>query len=230
MAHMNRLRMTTRIFAAIGFATGRLLLAAGEPNQKMPVTNTERMDFPSGGTLRLTKSTGMVTVEAWDRPDVEITTITSINKVRVAGERHGDELVITTDFPHRAFPRIDLEYRIKVPSFARLIANHDDGDVNIDGLVGDIQVTLHQGEIMLHLPQEGRYNVNAKSQFGNVNSDFPGPEKRRWWLLGHRSENADSHAAHKLDLRVEFGDIVILKTRVPAPPGPLIPASKAGGL
>jgi hypothetical protein len=222
--------MTTRIFAAIGFATGLLLLAADEPNQKMAATHTQRMDFPPGGTLRLTKSTGMVTVEAWDRPDVEITTITSIDKVRVAGERHGDELVITTDFPHPAFSRIDLEYRIKVPGFARLIAAHDDGDVNIDGLVGDIQVTLHQGEIMLHLPQEGRYNVNAKSQLGNVNSDFPGPEKRRWWLLGHRSENADSHAARRLDLRVEFGDIVILKTRVPAPPGPLIPAAKAGGL
>ena len=71
--------------AAIGFATGRLLLATDEPNQRLPVANTQRLDFPSGGTLRLTKSTGMVTVEAWERPDVEITTITSINKMRVAG-------------------------------------------------------------------------------------------------------------------------------------------------
>src|ERR1022692_3161649 len=129
-----------------------------------------------------------------------------------------------------AISRFDLEYHIKAPSTARIIASHDVGDVNIDGLVGDIQVTLLQGEIMLHLPEDGEYNINAKSQFGNVNSDFPGPEKRRWWLLGHRSVNENSQAAHKLTLRVGFGDIVILKTRVPAPPGPLTPAPKAGGL
>lgn len=247
MAHMNSSRMTIRVLAVLGFGASCLLLAADEPKQKVQVTNTQRVDFPSGGTLKLTKSIGVLTVEAWDRPDVEITTITStkgdydarerekakseLDKVRVAAERHGDELVITTDFPRpRAFSRFDLEYRIKAPSTARLIADHNVGEVNIDGLVGDIQVTLLQGEIMLHLPEEGRYNIHARSQFGNVNSDFPGPEKRRWWLLGHRSVNANSQAAHKLNLRVGFGDIVILKTRAPVAPGPLIPAPKASGL
>jgi len=230
----------------LGVGTSRLL-AVDEPKQKVQVSNTERVDFPSGGTLRLTKSIGVLTVEAWDRPDVEITTITStkadydtrggekakseLDRVRVAAERHGDELVITTDFPRpRAFSRFDLEYRIKAPSTARLIADHNVGEVNIDGLVGDIQVTLLQGEMMLHLPEEGRYNIHARSQFGNVNSDFPGPEERRWWLLGHRSVSENSQAAQKLNLRVGFGDIVILKTRVPAPPGPLIPPPKAAGL
>ena len=122
------------------------------------MSKTERMDFPSGGTLRLTNSIGVLTVEAWDRPDVEITTIKStkvaydarerekatheLDRVRVTAERRGDELVITTDFPrYRAFPpyplagetNFDLEYRIKAPSTARLIADHDVGEVNIDG-------------------------------------------------------------------------------------------------
>jgi hypothetical protein len=239
--------MTIRVLAVIGFGTSYLPLAAEEPKQKVQVSKTERVDLPSGGTLRLTRSTGVLTVEAWDRPDVEITTIKStkaeydvrerekatndLDKVRVAAGRRGDELVITTAFPrHRAYSRFDLEYRIKAPAAARLIADHDVGDVNIDGLAGDIQVSLLQGEIMLHLPEEGRYNINAKSRFGDVNSDFPGPEKRRWWLLGHRSVNQDSQAAHKLNLRVGFGDIVILKMRVPALPGPPTPAPKAGGL
>jgi hypothetical protein len=230
MAHMNRHRMRTQILAAIGFGTS-LSLLAGEPRQKVQVSNTQRMDFPSGGTLRLTKSTGLLTVEAWDRPEVEITTISSTKAVRVAAERHGDELVVTTSFPrHSVFSGVDLEYRIKAPVAARLIAAHDVGDVNVDGLVGDIQVTMRQGEIMLHLPEDGSYEINARSQFGNVSSDFPGPEKRRWWLLGHRSVNENSQAAHKLNLRVAFGDIVILKTRVPAPPGPLTSVPKAGGL
>ena len=243
---MNRFPMTVRILAAIGFGAGCLLLAADGPKQKVQVSKTERTDFPSGGTLRLTRSIGVLTVEAWDRPDVEITTIKStkaeyearerekatheLERVRVTAARHGDELVISTDSPRYRPSSVDLECRIKAPRTARIVAAHGVGDVNIDGLTSDIQVTLRQGEIMLHLPEEGQYNIHAKSQFGNVNSDFPGPEKRRWWLFGHQSVSENAQAAHKLNLRVAFGDIVILKTRVPKPPGPVTPAPKAGGL
>ena len=37
-------------------------------------------------------------------------------------------------------------------------------------------------------------------------------------------------AAHKLNLKVGFGDIVLLKTRTPKTPEPMIPASKPEGL
>jgi hypothetical protein len=196
----------------------------------------------------------VLTVETWDRPDVEITTIKStkgeydaserekaanqLDKVRIAAERRGDELVVTTAFPrYRTFPvtypligeaNLDVEYHIKVPSTARLIAHHDVGDVNIDGLLGDIDITLLQGQIMLHLPEEGRYDIHAKSDFGNVNSDFPGQKKRKWFR--QRAADEGSPSAHKLNLKVAFGDIVILKTRVPKPPGPLLPTPKADGL
>lgn len=249
------LLMMMRILAVIGFGTTGLLLAADQPKEKVQVSKTERMDFRPGGTLRLTNSIGVLTVEAWDRPDVEITTIKTtqgeydaserekathqLDKVSIAAERRGDELVITTKFPrYRTFPltyplagaaNLDVEYRIKAPKTARLIANHDVGDVNVDGLVGDINVTLLQGQIMLHLPEEGQYDIHAKSDSGNVNSDFPGQKKRSWWL-SQRAASEDSTAAHKVNLKVVFGDIVILKTRVPKPPGSLLPAPKADGL
>jgi hypothetical protein len=252
--------MTIRRLTVVGFGAACLLLAGGsETRQKVQVTSTQRMDFPAGGTLRLKNSVGVLTVEAWDRPDVEITTIKStkighdalgrekathdLESVRVSAERRGDELVITTDSPrHWPFPppnlldplaeetNFDLEYRIKAPSAARLIAEHGIGEVNIDGLTGDIQVTLRQGEILLHLPEQGRYDIHAKSGSGAVNSDFPGEEKRSWWLVGHRAMNQDSQAPHRLDLRVKFGDIVILKTRVPKTPEPMILVPKANGL
>jgi hypothetical protein len=69
--------MTMRIVALIGCGAGCLLAAAIEPRQKVQVTKTERIDFPAGGALRLANSIGVLTVEAWDRPDVEITTIKS---------------------------------------------------------------------------------------------------------------------------------------------------------
>ncbi len=246
--------MMIKILAVIGFGTTCLLLGADQPREKVQVSKTERMDFPPGGAIRLTNSIGVLTVEAWGRPDVEITTIKStkgeydanerekathqVDKVLIATERRGDELVITTTFPrYRTFPEtypligetnLDVEYHIKAPSTARLIARHDVGDVNVDGMVGDIQVTLLQGQILLHLPEEGRYDIHAKSDFGNVNSDFPGQKKRTWF--SQRAADEESSGAHKLNLKVAFGDIVILKTRVPKPPGSLLPAPKADGL
>jgi hypothetical protein len=247
--------MTMRTLAAIGFGTACLLLAADEPKQKAEVSKKERIDFPSGGTIRLTNSVGVLNVEAWDRPDVEITTIKStkvaydagerekarheLDNVHVAAERRGDELVITTDYPrHLSIPRpypmgggtdFNLEYRIKAPSTARLIAKFKVGEVNIDSLVADVQVALRQGEILLHLPEEGRYDIHAKSDIGSVNSDFPARQKRRLWLLGVRTAHEDAQA-HKLNLKVGYGDIVILKTRVPKRPEPLAAASNEGGL
>ena len=248
--------MTTRRLAAIGFGAACLLLAADEPKQYVQVRKTERVDFPSGGVLRLTNSVGILNVEAWDRPDVEITTIKSskveydarerekirkeLDSVHVTAERRGNELVITTDYPPEfAFPRpyplgggsgFNLEYRIKAPSAARLIADLRVGEVNIDNLVADVQVTLRQGEIMLHLSEEARYDIHARSDIGAVNSDFPVKQKRRKWLIGVRTAHEVAQAPHKLNLKVGFGDIVILKTRVPKPPEPLAPPPQQAGL
>jgi hypothetical protein len=230
-----------------------LLLAAAEGKQKAQVSSTERKDFPPNGTLRFTNSIGVLTVEAWERPEVEITAIKStkaeyeardrekaanmLAKVHVAAERRGDELVITTNFPRQRVLRrlaeegaFSLEYRIKAPSTARLIANHHVGDVNVDGLAGDIQAALLEGQIFLHLPEDGLYDIDAKSAFGHVNSDFPGPQTRRWWFLGHRSVNDGLPAAHKLNLRVGYGDIVIFKTRVPKTPAPLPHPQEPAGI
>jgi hypothetical protein len=249
------------------FGMSCLLFADDEPRQKVHVTHTERADFPTGGLLQLKNSIGELTVEGWDRPDVEITTIKStkaayasqdrekasheLHKVRISVERHGEDLVVNTDFPRRrglpsasvapgkdfgsltgiltspasllrAATNFDLEYRIKAPMNARLAADHDMGEVHVDNLTSDIHVTVLNGGITLHLPQEGQYGIDAKSDVGGVNSDFPGRTKRRPWLLGHQFVQR-TPAPHKLYLRVGFGDITILKIQKPSTPGPPTP-------
>ena len=52
------------------------------------------------------------------------------------------------------------------------LAKYRSRDVNIDGVVSDIQVNVAQGQILLHLPEEQKYDIYAKSEFGSVNSDF----------------------------------------------------------
>jgi predicted Zn-ribbon and HTH transcriptional regulator len=207
--------------------------------QKVQVVHTERADFPSGGVLRIQNSSGELTVEGWDRPSVEITTLTTskaeyaskdrdqvtqeLNQVRVSVNREGESLVITPGFPrHMTFTAdaFDVEYYIKAPMNARLVIDHKSGEVHVDSLTSDIRVTVRQGLITLLLPQEGHYGIDAKSDCGDVTSDFPGHGKRRSWFLGHQFvQEQEAPSAHHLYLRIGFGDITILKNQRPATPG-----------
>ncbi len=210
--------------------------------QRIQVTNTQRVDFQAGGTVRLKNSTGELTIEAWDQPAVEITTTKStkadyapserekanheLDRVRVTAERKGAELVITTDFPKQGAPpfspfggatKFDLDYHIKVPRDAALVVDHNIGEIHVDGVTGDVHATALQGLIFLHLPEQAQYTIDAKSGIGSVKSDFEGTTTRRL-LFG--DQFVESNGSHKLYLRVRFGDIIIFKTEQPQTPAP----------
>jgi hypothetical protein len=214
------------------------LQAEDNTESKAQVTKTERVDFPPAGVLRLTNSVGELTIVGWDRPDVEITTIKStrsaygskerenaarnLDRIQVKAERHGDEVLITTEFPrYSIFPpplpwrneiNFDLEYRISAPRNARLVIDHVDGEVHVDDLMGDFRVTVQKGGLTLRLPDDS-YAIDAKSDVGSIFSDFPGNQHSRRLHLGTQFTGQPSTAANKLYLRTGFGDIAITKIR-----------------
>jgi hypothetical protein len=214
---------------------------------KVRITKTERMDFPAGGTLHLKNSTGTLTVEGWDEPELEITTVRSsrsdyagaardqwthrLEQIEISVERHGNEMVVTTNYPHHDFPMpgfirgenaFDLDYRIRVPRNTHLVDEHSLGNVNVDNLTADIDATLEEGEILLRLPEQETYSINAHCRIGHVDSDYAATLKHRPWPFGDQGSAEPSGAAHKLNLKVGYGDILILKTRVPQEPAPLV--------
>jgi hypothetical protein len=217
--------------------------ADDELKQTVQVAKTEHVDFPSAGALTVKNSIGELTIEGWDQPGVEITTVKStkaeyasaerekasrdLERVKIGVERKGSELVITTGFPKRpSLPptsifgvatNFDLVYYIKVPRDTRLNIDQEIGEVHVDDVAGDVRATTHQGTISLRLPEGARYAIDAKSSLGSVTSDFPGTTKDGLWFFGHKFSET-SLAAHKLYLRTGFGDIVILKIRQPATP------------
>jgi Putative adhesin len=212
-----------------------LLWAEDEPMKKVQVSHTERMEFPAGGLLRLKNSAGEVSVEGWDQREIEITTVKSttsavavgdrekasheLDGVRISTERKGEEIVVATQFPRHyrgLLHPTDLEYRIKVPMDAKLAVEHGSGEVHVDNLTSDIHVRVRDGGVTLLLPPEGKYAIDAKSTAGEVMSDFPGRHTRKMWGLGHQV--VQTTGTQKLDLRVGYGDIMILKIeRQPAP-------------
>jgi hypothetical protein len=233
--------------AVLCLSAACLLLGYDEARQKVQVSKTENVDFPANGTLRLQNSTGELTIEGWDQPGVEITTTKSskeeylaadrdkatreLDRVQISTKRTGNELAVTTEYPrHRAFPFVtplqtvtnfDLDYHIKVPRNANLIVKHDDGEVHVDDVTGNIQVTARQGLIALRLVSEMPPVIDAKSYLGTVTSDFAGRETRQPLHFGHTFVDDAKSAPQNLHLKISFGDIVILKAHEPKSPLPV---------
>jgi Putative adhesin len=228
--------------AALGMSC--LLPAVETPGQKerLQQTKTERMDFPTGGLLRLNGLSGDLTIEGWDQPGLEITTtkttkeeydsstrekgVAELDQVRLASERHGDELVVTTIVPrHGRFKpplprstRVDLVSHIYVPQSARLAVDHGSGNLYIEDVAGGIEAAIGQGTILLRLPEQGQYDIDARSKWGSVTSDFPGQTHKTRWQVGHQLVGHAEGSAQQLHLRAGYGDIIVLKERKPKGP------------
>jgi hypothetical protein len=231
------------ILLACVLVRGALPLEADdEPKARAQVTNTERIDFPVEGVLRFNKSVGELRITGWDKPDVEITTIKTtrdaygaqkrekaaqdLAEVRIKAERRGNDVVITTErHRHSIFHFLlpwrnghadfDLDYQINAPHDARLVVNHETGEVHVENLASDINVSVSNGEISLRLPEDSQYAIDAKTDVGSIVSDFPGQTRRRRELVGYQFNGRPSTAAHNLYLRMGFGDIEIVKIRKP---------------
>ena len=208
------------------------LLAAADANPRQETTATQRIDFPSSGELDLKHLSGELTIEGWDQPAVEVTSVKYtpvdytgadrdkaaklIQEIRVNVTRNGDRVVVETSAPKA--PRfllltfgvhVDIDYHIKVPKKARLVIEHRSGEVHIMDVAGDIRVGVREGLITLMLPADGGYDIDAGATVGDVYSDFPGIEHDHPWRFAHAFAASPKQAAHKLHLRIKFGDIII---------------------
>jgi hypothetical protein len=241
------MRLRPGITGIAGLSFCCLLHATGHPEhtgaaQKVAVTKTEHADFPAGGTLHLKNSVGDLTIEGWDEPGMEITTIKSskvavegmekdkavklLDSVKITTERKGDEVIVSTAFPKhgkiarpfQGFTDFDLEYVIKVPRAAKVTVEHTMGEVHIDEIGGEIHAIDGMGLIGVRVP-DGQYAIDAMTKIGAVNSDFPGTEQSRKWI-GQTFLGDAKTAPQKLFLRIKYGDIIVMRMHQPAPPSP----------
>jgi hypothetical protein len=196
-------------------------------------TSTERVDFTPHGTIRFVNSFDYLDIEAWDEQAVEVTVIKStdsyyeparkeqavgrLNRIHVAADRRSDtELTITTAAPRRgglplltrAHGGVNLEYRIRVPRDSNLVIRHDSGDIVISDVAGDIDAYSSSGDLIVLLPPQQDYAIDAKAVLGTVTSDFAGTTHHRR-LIGEGFANAGATAAKRIHLRVGRGGITI---------------------
>jgi hypothetical protein len=206
------------LFFVPGLLAMTLSLFGGE--QRVQVTNTERIKFAPGGLIRINGSYGTLNVEGWDRPEVEIAVVksslkyyaskqrekaaTRLERAHISTERVSDtELAISTHQDRK----ISVDYEIRVPRDSRLDIHHGTGQVLVANVTGDIEATGRRGDILLMLPDTSAYSIDAKTKVGVVTSDFAGDLHRRRYLLGERF--ASPPASHRIYLRVSLGGITI---------------------
>ncbi len=207
------------------------LVLMGNPKQPVQVVTTDKVEFASGGTIRLNGSVGQLNIEGWDRPEVEVTLTRytygegvaarreeltkELNLIKATIQGQGTkELVITTQLPPRnAITRLfrgktswDVDYRIKVPRDSKLVARHDGGDLTVYDVAGDIEADDPHGSILLLVP-DAQYSISARCTWGDIYSDFDGTTTRH--VTGQSFVHAAPAGAHKLDVRVGRGGIKI---------------------
>ncbi len=225
----------------------------GDENLKAPAAamSTQSGGFAPGGTIRVNGSYDDLYIEGWDQARVEVT-VTKFMPYEYDPEhpQHGaqnletvetlldrksaTEMEVTTTLParkglvaHLPFSsktnHVRIEYHVYVPHDSKLVIHHDVGLISISGVGGDIEATCHRGDIMLWLPESGKYSIDARNKLGKVSSDFAGAPLARF-LMGQQFKSSESQPAQKLYLRMGFGGIT-LKPILPESEAPGTPAS-----
>jgi len=202
---------------AIGLFASALLSAA-----EATVAKTEKMEFPAGGKLNIQGSNGEVTVEGWDRSDIEITIVKTdyaekdtgkaernVGKVNVTSERKGEEILITTKRPWCT--GVEVEYWIKAPRNAQVTVDHKGGEVHVTDITGPLHVTDKRGRITVKLTGDAKPAVDARSKWGTATSDFGGKESRTW-ILGQAFAGDSTSGSQPVYLRAGYGDIWVIKS------------------
>jgi hypothetical protein len=214
------------------------LFAQDKPVDRLRTEKTQTIEFTAGGLVRMKNSTGALTIEAWDKPTIELTTIKSaksmlnakdrekaaaeLEKVSFTAEHHGNELEVATNVP-KHIGDIDISYHLWVPRDTRLAIHHETGQVNIEGTAAGIEAELRRGGIFLYLPEGVVYSTQAQCSFGTINAPGEPDLKLEHLHLGHILSQQATGKANNLNLKVGYGDIYIMR-QTPAP-APAIPAA-----
>jgi hypothetical protein len=150
-------------------------------------------------------------------------------QVHVVTERRSDkELAISTKLPARhGFPSailpsrrmvvtmpktskrgVTVEYTVHVPRDSRVVVHHDNGYVWVSDVTGDLEVDSHTGDMIVMLPDAGRYSIDARTRMGSVSSDLMG-QGHKQILVGSHFVRAVQAPSRRVFLRMGRGSITI---------------------
>jgi hypothetical protein len=219
-------------------------LALGLPAQaqtvekrEAEVKTTQSLEFGAKGTIQIVDSFGSVKVEGWDKEEVEMTVTKRTQKkyepkdlakatkglekfkVTMEAVEETSLLVINTKYPSwtpifRGKSNLKLDYLIKVPRQSTLLIKHGIGEVQVINVSGDIEATASIGQIVLKLPEEQSYAVDARVRIGDVSSEFGQATHRKGlFAVGAKLAGEPAAPTRRIFARIGIGDIQVTKLR-----------------
>jgi hypothetical protein len=172
-------------------------------------SHTDVRDFVSGGTLHVRLSVGDLRITRGDSNKIHLRyTVKSRRESRVKNA-HVDFDVRGNDanlqFHASSGGNTQFDVELEVPQNTNLDVHEKVGDLTVEEIEGDKDLTLNVGDIRVAKGQSGYRVVHASTSIGDVNGDGYGETKG--WL----GKTLRYHGDGKYELRahVSVGDITL---------------------
>jgi len=170
-------------------------------------THTDARDFVSGGSLHVRLSVGDLHIKRGDTTKIRLEYTVKSRRERSVKEAHvdfdvrGNDANLEFHSPTGGNTQFDVE--LEIPANTHLDVHQKVGDLTVDSIDGDKDLSLGVGDIRISTEHSGYRVVNASTGIGDVNSDGYG--ETHGWLgktLKYRGEGKYELRAH-----VGVGDI-----------------------
>ncbi len=193
--------------ASLAVVSPPLLIAQ---SNKMEATNLPehpfQVDYPSGGQLSLRLRSGDVRVTGRDDNKisvrVEARDTERAREVRVIFERFDNSAELRVS----GGPRNDLQIFVEVPKTTGLFVRMPAGQLEISGVIGDKDVQLHAGELIVQVGDPADYShVDASVTTGGLEAP-PFHEDHGGFF---RSFQKSGSGKYRLHAHVGAGDLTL---------------------
>ena len=172
-------------------------------------THTDARDFTAGGTLHVRLSVGDLRISRGDSNKIHLRyTVKSrrernVKDAKVDFDVHGNDARIEFHSPTSGNTQFDVE--LEVPPNTSLDVHEKVGDMIVENVEGDKDLSLSVGDIRVDTGHSGYRLVHASTSIGDVNGNGYG--ETRGWL----GKTLKYHGEGKYELRahVSVGDITL---------------------
>lgn len=170
-------------------------------------THTDSRDFVSGGYLHVRLSVGDLHIKRGDSTKIHLEYTVKSRRESHIKQAHVDFNIrgsdATLEFQAPAGGNTNFDVELEVPANTHLDVHQKVGDLTVDRIEGDKDLSLGVGDIRVSTEHSGYRLVNASAGIGDINSDGYG--EPRGWLgktLKYRGDGKYELRAH-----VGVGDI-----------------------
>ena len=189
----------------VPFGAAPLLAASGSNHDwDYEETHSDAREFVAGGFVHVRLSVGDLHIKRGDTSKISLRyTVKShreknVKEATVDFDVHGSDATIEFHVPSNSNRSIDVE--LVVPQKTNLDVHDKVGDVTVEDVEGDKDLSLGVGDIRVANGHAGYRLVNASTGIGDVNSDGYDGETKGW--LG---KTLKYHGEGKYELRAHVG-------------------------